>query len=74
MKLNRKEATFIIEITKEVNVFLVTSRRIEGLSSKDTVLTLMAMQTAGLLTEFRRMELLNYVKSAINFSSPDRET
>jgi hypothetical protein len=66
MKLNRKEATFVIEITQEVNVWTVSNSRIKGLPAKEVTLILMCLQNSGIITEFRRYELIRYVKSAIN--------
>lgn len=71
MKLNRKEATFVIEITQDVQVWTVTTNRLRGLPAKEVVLILMCLQNSGIISEFRRHELLRYIKAALEFSSKE---
>lgn len=63
--MSKTDLKFVIEITEQICVFTVPSHRPEGLTAKEATLVLMTLTTSGILTEFRRMELLRYIKAVL---------
>jgi len=60
-----KEVLYVISIGNKTTVSLSTEAH-PGIPAKEAVLTLMALQTAGVISEFRRMEMLRFIKANVD--------